>query len=105
MTTSSIPGLEALKGQFLDSLKKRIKAMEDASNELLNLKHDGDGQAALDVLKFETHKLRGSGGTFGFPALTRISGLLEEHLHSPQPEPEEIAGFVSQLRRAAKPSE
>ncbi len=104
MTTPNIPGLDALKGQFLDSLGKRIEAMETASNELLEPR-EGDSRAALDALMHETHKLRGSGGTFGFPTLTRISGLLEDHLHSSRPDPKEIAGFISQLRRAVKPSE
>ncbi len=100
MTTPHILGLDALKGKFLDSLDKRIGAMEKASDDLSEI-GSGGGRDALEVLRFETHKLRGAGATFGFPLLSRISGLLEDHLLTSRPDPEEIVRFISQLRRAA----
>ena len=93
--------MDALKNKFIDSLNKRIEAMERACGELSAPEDGGEGQEAMEVLKFESHKLRGSGKTFGFPLLSRIAAVLEDRLQSSRPDPDEIARLVSRLRRLA----
>jgi len=64
---ADMPELTALKLRFVDSLAARCDAM-DAASAL------GDWHGVAGI----AHQLKGSGGNFGFPELTKCAGMLEQ---------------------------
>ncbi|GMQ88383.1 MAG: hypothetical protein BMS9Abin08_1625 [Gammaproteobacteria bacterium] len=53
-------------GRFIDSLDERLKRARQYTDEL-----------DWSSLKRETHDLKGMGGNFGFPQMTRLAGTME----------------------------
>ena len=64
---------EELRSSYLNSLKDKLEALEKAKDDYLN-----DELEAKDTLRSIAHKLRGSGGTYGFPELSELAGKLED---------------------------
>ncbi|MGD2111672.1 MAG: Hpt domain-containing protein [Phycisphaerae bacterium] len=62
------PSLEQLVLDFLDGLRKRLDSMQDAIR-------DQD----FASLQTAAHQLKGSGGSYGYPIITRCAAELEEH--------------------------
>ncbi len=61
------PDLKKLIPVFLEDMKKSAQIMESALN-------DGD----LETIKHKSHKIRGTGGAYGFQPITDIGGAMEE---------------------------
>jgi chemotaxis protein histidine kinase CheA len=68
----------ALCREFLANVGDRVEAMEDIVDRLSG--PPPEARDALGDLKFEAHKLRGSGASFGYPEITRVAGDLEDYL-------------------------
>lgn len=68
--------LAALRQNFIDGLEERQSRLHAA---FANLKAGSLEQASacLEAIRFETHKLAGSGATFGFPEISDVAGSLE----------------------------
>ena len=64
---------EELRSSYLNSLKDKLEALEKNKDDYLN-----DELEAKDTLRSIAHKLRGSGGTYGFPELSELAGKLED---------------------------
>jgi len=65
-TTAPVPDARAIHLSFVNGLEKRMKAISEAYDQ-----HD------LTGLRNAAHKLAGTAGLFGYPALARISAQLE----------------------------
>jgi CheY-like chemotaxis protein len=60
---------------------------------------DPDDRAALDAVRREAHKVRGSGAAIGFPAVTAIAGELEDAVRQWLAGPPAPAAAVATLRQ------
>lgn len=70
--------LAALRDNFAETLAERVAALEEAAAAMDAAEDDGGWRSALKRLRGLSHKLGGSGGTFGFPDISRISKDLEK---------------------------
>ena len=57
----------AIVTEFLDGLNARLKTMQNAI-----------GSCDFDALRVAAHQLKGSGGGYGYPALTEQATMLEQ---------------------------
>jgi len=64
--------MRALQGEYLGEAPERVRELSAALGRL----RAGDA-AALDELRRHFHRLAGSGGSYGFPAITDCSRLAE----------------------------
>jgi len=65
--------LKSLSGQFGQWLQDEIDKLETAR---ANIRTDGMSQPAADKLYVHAHDLKGLGGTYEFPLITRLAGSL-----------------------------
>lgn len=63
-----------LLSEFLALSQERVVGMQAALSSL------GDSEAAAERLLVDAHRFRGSGGSYGFPELSRLGGLIEDAL-------------------------
>ena len=70
--------VESMRGRFLDWLGKSQAAIAD-KQAMLNSK-TGDYATLLSEIKGVAHEMKGMGGTFGYPLVTRVGGTLEQYL-------------------------
>ena len=66
-------GDEELKSIYLRGLVTKLEVLEMAKNDYVH-----DNPEAIDILRRVAHHLRGSGGTYGFPEVTEMAGMLED---------------------------
>ena len=83
-----------LRSWYLDRLSTWVQSLEGARTALTG----GDPEAAQAVRRI-AHSLRGSGASFGFPAITRAAALLEESQPSRLREP--LEALLETLREVA----
>lgn len=75
--------VESMRGKFLDWLKTTEGALAE---HLTALEPGGDAsgaadrQAVVEAVTVIAHEMRGLGGTFGYPLVTRVGATLEDHL-------------------------
>lgn len=102
----SIDGrLRALKQAYLDSLPARIGEIDALAASILHHPGSEKEREGLDALYHLVHKLSGSGGTFGLPAISDAAQLLEEECEALIKMPsaavwQKIEGPVKELRDA-----
>ena len=70
--------IEGMRGRFLDWLQTSRNAMAENLTNLLS----GAPKSAdrLNAIQVTAHELKGMGGTFGYPLVTRVGGSLEQYL-------------------------
>jgi len=73
--------LKSLSGQFANWLQDEINKL-DAARAVVKVK--GLSVETAGVLYTHAHDLKGLGGTYGFPIITRISGSLCRLIEEPQ---------------------
>src|ERR1043166_9082388 len=66
------PGLLA---EYLESAGAQLRVLAELAGRLAGTGHDGE---ALDRLRRETHKIRGSAGSYGFWEASRLAAGMEE---------------------------
>jgi len=76
--------LKTMTSDFLKNRHKDIKAIQEAL--------DKDDYQTIQTLG---HRMKGSGGVYGFNIITQIGGSLEEAAKNGSSE--EVSGFVSEL--------
>ncbi len=86
--------LAGLKRQFAEGLPEKLRALELA---LEASKRQG---ARLGEARMLAHRLRGSAGSYGFPALGEAMGVAEELLSAPPVRESGLHGFWEQVDRA-----
>ncbi len=85
------PSFADLVEEFVGGLDERLRGMRAAL----------DGEE-IDTLKSLAHQLKGAGGGHGYPALTDVSGVLEQHakdgaLEECKASIEELAALLSRV--------
>ncbi len=65
--------LKDLQDYYRNALRKRIREVESGRKVLLCGEH-----GSADVLRQAAHKLKGSGGTYGFPEITEAAQAVVE---------------------------
>ena len=70
--------IEGMRGRFLDWLQTSRDAMAGNLTNILS----GAPESAdwLNAIQVTAHELKGMGGTFGYPLVTRVGGSLEQYL-------------------------
>lgn len=68
------PELNKLRQEFLGSLPERLSKIRAV------LTPGVAPSAARNELKLQAHKLAGLGGTYGFPKLSEVSGVIEDQI-------------------------
>jgi hypothetical protein len=68
----------SMRGRFLDWLGASQAAIAEKQT-LLN-SDTGDQITLLGEIKGVAHEMKGMGGTFGYPLVTRVGGTLEQYL-------------------------
>ena len=97
--------LRALKQAYLDGLPGRIGEIDALAASIRRDPGSEKGREGLDALYHLVHKLSGSGGTFGFPAISDAAQLLEEEYHVLEKTPaadgwQKIEALIEELRVA-----
>ncbi|MDP1955938.1 MAG: response regulator [Polaromonas sp.] len=68
--------MQQQRAAYAEGLPAKIAALQAAVGEL----GEHDNPSALDTARAQAHKLAGSGGTFGFPAVSRAAARIESIL-------------------------
>ncbi len=72
--------IESLRGEFLsdclDHLERANEAIEGMAAEA------GDGETHLKRIQHKIHTIKGTGGSFGFPSISRIAHALEDFMEA-----------------------
>lgn len=78
--TNSKSVIDSLRGEFLsdclDHLERANEAVEGMAAKT------GDGEAYLKVIQHNIHTIKGTGGSFGFPSISRIAHALEDFMEA-----------------------
>ena len=64
-----------LRDEYLQGARDQLGGIAELAERLITV---GDDAAALDELRREAHKLRGSAGSFGFAQASVVAAELEE---------------------------
>ena len=89
----------ALQRAFLANVAGQLEAMGDALSQLSHASTAPED--ALELLKYESHKLRGSGASFGYPEISRVAGEIEDYLEGSGTDVTELEPLVGALKDAA----
>lgn len=65
------PSFADIVQEFVNGLSERLRTMEAAV-----------GRTDFDALRVAAHQLKGSGGGYGYPALSERAAVLERHARS-----------------------
>ncbi len=94
--------IDSLRGEFindcLDHLERANEAVEGMAAGT------GDGEAHLRRIQHNVHTIKGTGGSFGFPSISRIAHALEDFMEA---HPDIIAdwrgieSYLDEIRRIA----
>ncbi|MDI1240148.1 MAG: response regulator [Polaromonas sp.] len=72
--------MQTQRALYADGLPEKIRALEAALHQLDGGTAGPSGQAAVLFVLAQAHKLAGSGGTFGFPAVSEAAARMERIL-------------------------
>ncbi|MGH7531516.1 MAG: Hpt domain-containing protein, partial [Gemmatimonadales bacterium] len=64
-----------IREEYLQGARDQVGAVAELAERLIAA---GDDVAALDQLRRDAHRIRGSAGSFGFPQATEVAAELEE---------------------------
>lgn len=97
--------LRALKQAYLDTLPERAGEIDALAASIRHDPGSEKGRDGLDALYNLVHKLSGSGGTFGFPAISDAAQILEEECGALKKAPsadgwQKIEELIEELRGA-----
>lgn len=97
--------LRALKQAYLDGLPGRIGEIDALAASIRRDPGSEKGREGLDALYHLFHKLSGSGGTFGLPAISDAARLIEDEYEALKKTPsadgwQKIEGLIEELRGA-----
>lgn len=70
--------LERLRRDYTSQLPNRLDEIESAARTLSTVLSVSDHQMSITQLREYSHKLAGSGATFGFPNISAVAGILEQ---------------------------
>ncbi len=94
--------IESLRGEFLgdclDHLERANEAVEGMAAKT------GDGKTHLKQIQHKIHTIKGTGGSFGFPSISRIAHALEDFMEA---HPDILAdwrgieSYLDEIRRIA----
>jgi len=70
--------LDNLRQEFIEQSQDMLAEIDGLIARLA----DGGGDGALLELRRHVHTIKGQGGTFGFPLITRIAHMLEDYLET-----------------------
>lgn len=89
---------QTLRGEYLQHIRRRLAELDALEAALAG---DADALAAVRRL---AHQLRGSGGFYGFPAITAAAARLEELIRAAQdarsPSPAAVRAAAAALAEA-----
>lgn len=91
----------SLRREFLCNAAARSEAMGDALSRLSPSPPEPETEDPLSFLKFESHKLRGSGASFGYPEISRVAGEMEDYLEGSGCDVVVLGRLIDALRVAA----
>ena len=99
MTDEVERAFQALQLEYLGSLPERL---DELRSDVARLRA-GDSEARAS-LKVRLHRLAGSGGSYGFVALSSIAREAEKYLASPQPatELDHLEEIIQRLAKTAQ---
>ncbi len=86
------PDLRDIVEEFVRGLSDRVSELERALTE-----------QDWTSLQREAHRLKGAGGSYGFPPITEVAARLEADIHAEQPQ--KFDAWIEQLRRLAAAAE
>ncbi|MDH5749896.1 MAG: diguanylate cyclase [Rhodospirillales bacterium] len=100
---------EAIQGRFSATLGERLGEIEAARDALFAATGDKDISDYVELMTFPVHRLTGAGATFGYPAISRAAGNLENllnaiHAHKgplSDEDRDQIAFLTAELRASA----
>jgi diguanylate cyclase (GGDEF)-like protein len=92
-------GLEELRRLYLGEVQGALVLFEQLLNEL---EADPRAAEALATLRGRAHRLKGSGGSYGYPRLSELAGEMEEALQGQGPLTSPKMGRVRALLREMK---
>ncbi len=81
--------LKALKQAYVEGLPERIGEIDALAASIRHDPGSEKGREGLDALYHLVHKLSGSGGTFGFPAISDAAQLIEDECEALKKAPSE----------------
>ena len=90
----------ALRREFHSNVVARLEDMEDTLIRLSRPPTEPQAVDALGILKFESHRLRGSGGSFGYPEMSRVAGEMEDYLEGSGSDATVLGRLLGALRAA-----
>jgi CheY-like chemotaxis protein/HPt (histidine-containing phosphotransfer) domain-containing protein len=83
MTSGSMDGksvIDSLRGEFLSDCLDHLERANEAV-EGMAAKAD-DGEKLLKLIQHNVHTIKGTGGSFGFPSISRIAHALEDFMEA-----------------------
>lgn len=79
----------ALRARFVERCAGDLRVLEEAQA----------GGIEADVLRATVHRLSGAAGTFGYPALSELAGVIDDRLvEKLWPTPAELGALVEAVR-------
>jgi HPt (histidine-containing phosphotransfer) domain-containing protein len=109
LTRAQRQALEALARAYEEELSEKFAAMQDSAAALVR---DGWDRPLVEALYHQAHRVVGSAGVYGLPALARAAAVLEALLKEllqdpvwpPRRPPAEVATIVKAVKQAARPT-
>ena len=101
--------LAAIRRRFAAKIGAKVGEIEVARLRLFEAESEDDAPPALEALIFPVHRLAGSAGSFGFPAVSESAAVLENLLHDiadgkrlpNDKERQQILALTERLRQSA----
>ncbi|HEC91015.1 MAG TPA: hypothetical protein ENI55_05050 [Alphaproteobacteria bacterium] len=94
--------IESLRGEFLSDCLDHLERANEAIEGMAAA--GGDGKTYLKQIQHNVHTIKGTGGSFGFPSISRIAHALEDFMEA---HPDILAdwlgieGHLDEIRRIA----
>lgn len=100
MDWDSDPELKKIRQEFVDSLDERIEKLDEAL-VVLEETRDSEGEIrdAISLIQHIAHKLGGVAGSYGFPALSRISAALDEYVDRARDDETDEGSMADRVQR------
>ena len=80
MTSNVDAILKQMSGEFLESCEDYLTIIDDTITRLMDAGADWDKDFS-EILRY-VHSIKGTGSTFGFPAITMIAHALEDYIET-----------------------